>query len=197
MIRKLVNLKYKDGQRVAEHLSDFQEVSNEFSSIKLVAPFLHEFFLLLIAHIFSLPYSKFQIFFFSTHRLKTTYILFKRNKEMRKELDLSFSSPHHNNQTHKPQIANKPVATHKNWRFVFNLSLSPPSMAIINTPPTTQTQLHHSPSFKPQLQTQKTQTHQHKNLQIGDPKLPTQTYKHQKTQIQTQESLDRRPKSWK
>ena len=37
MIRKLVNLKYKDGQRVAEHLSDFQEVSNEFSSIKLVS----------------------------------------------------------------------------------------------------------------------------------------------------------------
>ena len=115
---------------------------------------------------------------------------------MRKELDLSFSSPHHNNQTHRPQIANKPVATHKNWRFVFNLSLSPPSMAIINTPPTKQTQLHHSPSFKPQLQTQKTQTHQHKNLQIGDPKMPTQTHKHQKTQIQTQESLDRRPKSW-
>ena len=33
MIRKLVNLKYKDGQGVAEHLSDFQEVLNEFSSI--------------------------------------------------------------------------------------------------------------------------------------------------------------------
>jgi len=29
-------------------------------------------------------------------------------------------------------------------------------------PPTTQTHLHHSPSFKPQLQTLKTQTHQHK-----------------------------------
>ena len=30
------------------------------------------------------------------------------------------------------------------------------------SPPTTQTHLHHSPSFKPQLQTQKIQTHQHK-----------------------------------
>lgn len=30
-------MKYKDGKRVAEHLSDFQEVLNEFSSIKLVS----------------------------------------------------------------------------------------------------------------------------------------------------------------
>ena len=37
MIRKLVNSKYKDGQGVTEHLSDFQEVLNEFSSIKLVS----------------------------------------------------------------------------------------------------------------------------------------------------------------
>ena len=36
-LESLLNLKYKDGQRVAEHLSDFQEVSNEFSSIKLVS----------------------------------------------------------------------------------------------------------------------------------------------------------------
>ena len=43
-----------------------------------------------------------------------------------------------------------------------------------------------------------------KNIQIGDPKLPTQTHKHihkKKTQNhnqnQTQESLDRRLKSWK
>ena len=42
-----------------------------------------------------------------------------------------------------------------------------------------------------------------KNLQIGDPKLPTQTHKHIHTkktqhqhQNQTQESLDRRLKSW-
>ena len=33
-------------------------------------------------------------------------------------------------------------------------------------PPTTQTHLHYSPSFKPQLQTQKTQTHQHKIFKL-------------------------------
>ena len=100
---------------------------------------------------------------------------------MRKKLDLSFSSPHHSNQTHRPQIANKPVATHKNWDL-FSVFLSPHHQWQSSIPPpTTQTDLHHIPNFKPQLQTQKTQTHQHKILiQIGDPKLPTQTHKHRK-----------------
>ena len=113
--------------------------------------------------IFSLTHSTyflsslFQIsdFFFSlTHRPKTTYTLFKRNKEMRKKLDLSFSSPQHSNQTHRPQIANKPVATHKNWRSIFSLSLSPPSMAIIHTTPN----YTNRPPSHPKLQTTTTNT---------------------------------------
>jgi hypothetical protein len=36
MIRRLVNLKYKDGQSVTEHLSNFQGLLNELSTIKLV-----------------------------------------------------------------------------------------------------------------------------------------------------------------
>ena len=80
----------------------------------------------LTAHIFPLPYSKFQIFFLlPIDREPHILTLFKRNKEMRKKLDLSFSSPHHSNQTHRPQIANKLAATHKNWKSVFRLSLSP------------------------------------------------------------------------
>ena len=43
----------------------FHITPQETGSLPLPAPFLHEFFLLLIAHIFPLPYSKFQIFFFS------------------------------------------------------------------------------------------------------------------------------------
>ena len=35
MIRRLVNLKYKDGNSVAEHLSNFQGLLNEFSTMKL------------------------------------------------------------------------------------------------------------------------------------------------------------------
>jgi hypothetical protein len=36
MIRRLVNLKYKDGQSVTEHLSNFQGLLNELSTMKLV-----------------------------------------------------------------------------------------------------------------------------------------------------------------
>ena len=36
MIRKLVNLKYKDGNSVVEHLSNFQGLLNELSTMKLV-----------------------------------------------------------------------------------------------------------------------------------------------------------------
>ena len=35
MIRRLVNLKYKDGNSVAEHLSNFQGLLNELSTMKL------------------------------------------------------------------------------------------------------------------------------------------------------------------
>jgi len=36
MIRRLVNLKYKDGKSVTEHLSNFQGLLNELSTMKLV-----------------------------------------------------------------------------------------------------------------------------------------------------------------
>jgi hypothetical protein len=36
MIRRLVNLKYKDGQSVTKHLSNFQGLLNESSTMKLV-----------------------------------------------------------------------------------------------------------------------------------------------------------------
>jgi hypothetical protein len=36
MIRRLVNLKYKNGQSVTEHLSNFQGLLNELSTMKLV-----------------------------------------------------------------------------------------------------------------------------------------------------------------
>ena len=35
MIRRLVNLKYKDGNNVAEHLNNFQGLLNELSTMKL------------------------------------------------------------------------------------------------------------------------------------------------------------------
>ena len=35
MIRRLVNLKYKDGNSVAEHLNNFQGLLNELSTMKL------------------------------------------------------------------------------------------------------------------------------------------------------------------
>ena len=35
MIRRLVNLKYKDGNSIAEHLSNFQGLLNELSTMKL------------------------------------------------------------------------------------------------------------------------------------------------------------------
>jgi hypothetical protein len=35
-IRKLVNLKYREGRSVAEHLSDFQDLVNQLVSMKLV-----------------------------------------------------------------------------------------------------------------------------------------------------------------
>ena len=35
MIRRLVNLKYKDGNSVAKHLSNFQGLLNELSTMKL------------------------------------------------------------------------------------------------------------------------------------------------------------------
>jgi hypothetical protein len=36
MIKRFVNLKYKDGKSVTEHLSNFQGLLNELSTIKLV-----------------------------------------------------------------------------------------------------------------------------------------------------------------
>ncbi|KAF7131933.1 hypothetical protein RHSIM_Rhsim09G0133900 [Rhododendron simsii] len=36
LIRRLVNLKYKDGRNVAEHMSDFQGLINQLSTMKLV-----------------------------------------------------------------------------------------------------------------------------------------------------------------
>jgi hypothetical protein len=36
MIRRLVNLKFKDGQSVTKHLSNFHELLNELSTMKLV-----------------------------------------------------------------------------------------------------------------------------------------------------------------
>ena len=35
MIRRLVNLKYKDGNSVVEHLNNFQGLFNKFSTMKL------------------------------------------------------------------------------------------------------------------------------------------------------------------
>ena len=35
MIKRLVNLKYKDGNSVVEHLSNFQGLLNELSTMKL------------------------------------------------------------------------------------------------------------------------------------------------------------------
>lgn len=36
LIRRLVNLKHRDGRSVSEHLSDFQELVNQLSTMKLV-----------------------------------------------------------------------------------------------------------------------------------------------------------------
>ena len=35
LIRKLVNLKFKDGNSVAEHLSDFQSIVNQLATMKM------------------------------------------------------------------------------------------------------------------------------------------------------------------
>ena len=35
-IKKLVNLKYRDGRSVAKHLSDFQDLVNQSSTMKIV-----------------------------------------------------------------------------------------------------------------------------------------------------------------
>ena len=50
--------------RLCTPQNPFHITQQETGSLPLTALFLHEFFLLLIAHIFPLPYSKFQIFFF-------------------------------------------------------------------------------------------------------------------------------------
>ena len=36
LIRRLVNLKFKDGNSVAEHLSDFQSLVNQLATMKMV-----------------------------------------------------------------------------------------------------------------------------------------------------------------
>ena len=56
-------------------LPSHHKTQQETGSLPLPTLFLHEFFLLLIAHIFPLSYSKFQIFFSITHRPKTTYTM--------------------------------------------------------------------------------------------------------------------------
>ena len=56
-------------------LPSHHKTQQETGSLPLPTLFLHEFFLLLIAHIFPLSYSKFQIFFSLTHRPKTTYTM--------------------------------------------------------------------------------------------------------------------------
>jgi len=60
--------------RLCTSQNPFHITQQETDSLPLLALFLREFFLLLTTHIFPIPYSKFQIFFFPlTHRPKTTY----------------------------------------------------------------------------------------------------------------------------
>ena len=57
-------------------LPSHHKTQQETGSLPLPTLFLHEFFLLLIAHIFPLPYSKFQIFFsLLPTKPKTTYTM--------------------------------------------------------------------------------------------------------------------------
>ena len=56
-------------------LPSHHKTQQETGSLPLPTPFLHEFFLLLIAHSFPLSYSKFHNFFSLTHRPKTTYTM--------------------------------------------------------------------------------------------------------------------------
>ena len=124
-------------------LPSHHKTQQETGSLPLPTLFLHEFFLLLIAHIFPLSYSKFQIFFSITHRPKTTYTM--ANSE---PTTVNIINGHKTERKKKIQPS---TTTIKRKKFQSSIP-----------PPTTQTHLHHSPSFKPQLQTQKTQTHQHK-----------------------------------
>ena len=83
-----------------------------------------------------------------------------------------FSQVHHHNQwqTQNPPLSTPPTATQRKKNTNQNKiqPLATPTMRknfqSSIPPPTTQTHLHHSPSFKPQLQTQKPQTHQHKTF---------------------------------
>ena len=56
--------------RLCTPQNPFRITQKETGSLPLPALFLHEFFLFLIAHIFPLPYYKFQIFFFSYPQTK-------------------------------------------------------------------------------------------------------------------------------
>ena len=96
-------------QQLISHLYTPQNPFHITNKRLVPSHFQHRFsmnFFSYSAHIFPIPSSKFQIFFLLPIDQKPhIQTLFKRNKEIRKKLDLSFSSPHHNNQTH----ANKPT----------------------------------------------------------------------------------------
>ena len=75
----------------------------------------------------------------------------------------SYVHHHHQWQTQNPPLSTSPMATQKKKKS--NHQLQPQKEKKFQSsisPPTTQTHFHHSPSFKPQLQTLKTQTHQYK-----------------------------------
>ena len=119
--------------------------------------FSMNFFLLLIAHIFPLPYSKFQIFFLLPTDRK----------------------PYIQWQTQNPPLSTPPTTT--KWKNKSNPKENPTisyshkkkKFSIINTT----TNHTNPPPSQPKLQTTTTNTENPstptQNLQIGDPKLPT------------------------
>ena len=102
---------------------------------------------------------------------------------------------------HHQQPQNK---TKQKKNLIISYAHKKKNFPIINTT----TNYINPPPSQPKLQTITTNIENPntptKNIQIGDPKLPTQTHKHthkkktqNQNQNQTQESLDRRLKSWK
>ena len=69
---------------------------------------------------------------------------------------------HHQWQTQNPSLSNKKKKSQPKKIQPLAAPTKRENFQSSIPPPTAQTHFHYNPSFKPQLQTQKTQTHQHK-----------------------------------